>query len=75
MVTLKGPLLRGSTEWEYREDLRRSMGCSCMSYGSAPGERRDARACVAMPTPERMAVLLCNAEERKLGFADQDASN
>ena len=70
-ITLKGPLLRGTDAWEYREDLRRSIGCSCMSYGMATGEVRDATNVVRMPTPERMAVLLRNAEERKRGTTDQ----
>ena len=33
-IVRRGPLLRGTQEWEDRELARRALGCKCMSHGT-----------------------------------------
>ncbi len=30
----RGPLIRGTPEWEERERARKAMGCKCLSFGT-----------------------------------------
>lgn len=36
----KGPLIRGTKEWDDRERARRSIGCRCLSFGSVMEARQ-----------------------------------
>ena len=33
-IVAKGPLVRGTEEWEMRELARKTLGCCCISLGS-----------------------------------------
>lgn len=39
----KGPLLRGTREWEDRELARQAMGCRCLSFGTVAEARQRER--------------------------------
>lgn len=42
-IVRRGPLLRGTQEWDDRELARRSLGCRCLSFGPVNEAEREQR--------------------------------